>query len=306
MISFANGHFHSLFSDGDHTPTQLVKFAVGIGHKALILTDHDTVRGTYELQKEARKHGILTLLGCEFTVAEGFHMCGFDFDPQNAKMRALLDRIAFMQTERIRLLFEWGQKRGTLTSEITWQDVLNDFPNNNFFCGNQVQSSLLKRGLCKENEMNALFKANFSWIIKYEDELMKLIHDSTVPLKPSAAEVVETLKGAGGVAVMAHPHNVREKKADELREMGVMGFETHHPDLNDEDRAFFEAYCDKYSLYKCGGTDHGAVMAGIFTSDTAPKATENCRIFINDNGPGPETGGMSEENFMKLYHRTLG
>ncbi len=306
MVSFANCHFHSLYSDGDQTPTQLVDFADLIGHKALILTDHDTVRGTYELRKAARKKGILTLLGCEFTVAEGFHMCGFDFNPQNAKMSALLERIGFMQTERIRLLFEWGQKRGTLTREISWQEVLDDFPDNNFFCGNQVQASLLRRGLYSEKEMHALFKANFSWVVKYEDELMQLIHDSTVPLKPSAKEVIETVIAAGGVPVMAHPRGVRESRANELLDLGIMGFETHHPDLSDEDKTFFENFCDKHSLYKCGGTDHGAVMAGIFKKDTAPSVGADCRIFINDNDPGPESGGMTEESFMKLYNRSLG
>ncbi len=306
MISFANCHFHSLFSDGDHTPTQLVDFAVGIGHKALILTDHDTVRGTYELGSAARKKGILTLLGCEFTAAEGFHMCGFDFNPENTAMKLLLERIGIMQTARIKLLFEWGQKRGTLTREMSWQDVLDDFPDNNFFCGNQVQASLLRRGLYTEKEMHALFKANFSWVVKYEDELMQLIHDATVPLKPNAAELIKTIRGAGGVPVMAHPHNVRASRADELRELGLMGFEAHHPDLNEEDKAFFEEYCDRYSLYKCGGTDHSSVMAGIFHSDAVPTVESGCRVFINDNDPGPESGGMSEENFMKLYHRTLG
>lgn len=305
MISFANAHFHSLYSDGDQSPTDLVAFAKFIGHKALILTDHDTVKGYYELQSAARKEGILTLLGCEFSSAENYHICGFDFNTENEKMRALLERIGYMQTERTRLLFEWGQKRGTLTKKISWQEVLDDFPKNNYFCGNQVQASVLRRDLYKPNEMNALFKANFSWVIKYEDELNEKIAKLYAELKLSSKEIIETVRGAGGVPVMAHPRKMREEKADSLRELGIMGFETHHPDLSPEDEAFFNEYCDKYSLYKCGGTDHSSVMAGIFRSDVA-KPDVNCKTFTNDNDPGPESGGMSEENFMTLYHRKLG
>lgn len=64
---FANCHNHSTFSDGVYTPEQLVELAVKIGHRAIILTDHDTVRGNYFLQKAARKAGLLSLAGCEFT-----------------------------------------------------------------------------------------------------------------------------------------------------------------------------------------------------------------------------------------------
>ena len=134
MISYANCHFHSLYSDGDYSPTQLVKWAYEIGHKALILTDHDTIRGCYELQRAARKYGIITLVGCDFTPEEGYHMCGFDFNTENIKMRELLERISPMQTARSSLLFEWGQKRGSLRGGFTWQEVMDDFPDNNYYC----------------------------------------------------------------------------------------------------------------------------------------------------------------------------
>ena len=84
---FANCHTHSTFSDGVYSPEELVDLAVKIGHKALILTDHDTVRGTYFLSKAARKAGLLSLLGCEFTSVgpegQNVHLVGFDFNPDN-------------------------------------------------------------------------------------------------------------------------------------------------------------------------------------------------------------------------------
>lgn len=57
---FANCHNHSTFSDGMHTPEQLVSLAKQIGHRAIVLTDHDTVRGTYFLEKAARRAGLLS------------------------------------------------------------------------------------------------------------------------------------------------------------------------------------------------------------------------------------------------------
>ena len=76
---FASCHNHSTFSDGVYTPERLVALAKGLGHGGIILTDHDTVRGTYFLQKEARKQGLLSLLGCEFSTLHkgvGVHLLG--------------------------------------------------------------------------------------------------------------------------------------------------------------------------------------------------------------------------------------
>ena len=44
MVYFANCHLHSDISDSFHSPEAIVDIAKEIGHKALILTDHDTVR----------------------------------------------------------------------------------------------------------------------------------------------------------------------------------------------------------------------------------------------------------------------
>ena len=91
---FANSHNHSTFSDGVYTPEQIASMAKKLGYKAVVLTDHDTVRGTYFMQKAARKEGFLTLLGCEITTAEfgceaGFHLLGFDLLSLNLQYHQL-------------------------------------------------------------------------------------------------------------------------------------------------------------------------------------------------------------------------
>ena len=59
---FANCHFHSTFADGEYHPEKLVSLAKTLGHRALILTDHDTVRGTWFLQNAARRAGAAKVL----------------------------------------------------------------------------------------------------------------------------------------------------------------------------------------------------------------------------------------------------
>ena len=64
---FASCHNHSTFSDGEYSPEKLAEIAKSEGHGGIILTDHDTVRGTYFVNKEARRLGLKSILGCEFS-----------------------------------------------------------------------------------------------------------------------------------------------------------------------------------------------------------------------------------------------
>jgi len=287
-VYFANCHMHSTFSDGIYTPEELVNLAAGLGHKAVILTDHDTIRGTYFMKKAARKAGLLCMTGIEFTTTDG-HLVGLDFNTENVRMREFLARISPMQTERTHLMFDWGLERGSLREGITWQDVLDFWPDNDYLCNDQVFRVMLEKGIYKEDEYNDLFlKPNFSYKLGLEGK----IHDIIGIDLPDLEETIAVIRAAGGVPVLAHPQG-RQKRADEYRQLGIMGFETHHSDLTPDVEEFFDAYCTEYNLYKMGGTDHSSVLAGYGGS-----AVEQART--------PDTGGVTEENFMKLWRRELG
>jgi len=187
------------------------------------------------------------------------------------------------------MLFDYGMKEGLLRGGITWQDVLDRFPDNDYFCNNQVFVLMVERGIYKPEEyMWGFFKPNFSYKLSMEPELAAGIKEIYSWGIPDLEEVVAAVRHAGGVPVVAHPSGL-EKHADELLKMGVMGFETHHPSISEECKAFFDAYCTEHRLYKLGGTDHSGPMG---CPDTA--------------SPEADCGGTSEAEFMKLYRRELG
>ena len=290
---FANCHNHSTFSDGVYTPERMVELAAKAGYGAIVLTDHDTVRGTYFLQKAARRAGLLSLLGCEFSTKHrgvGFHLVGFDFNPDFKPMQELLAYASARQTKRSKLLFDWGLERGTLREGITWQDVLDYAPDNDYFCNNQVFDCMVARGIYRELEYDAFLKSNFAahhlGISAQLDEALNIPY-------PALEDVVRIIKEAGGVPVIAHPHR-RAEYLDELLSMGVMGFETRHPDLTADECKFYDRVCEEHRLYRCGGTDHSGILGGLMEKMPAEHAV------------GPERGYMTEESFMKLYRRTLG
>ncbi len=73
MQDFVHLHNHTHYSilDAACTPKTLIKAAVEDNHKALALTDHGVMFGSYEFYKLARKNDIKPILGFEAYVANG-------------------------------------------------------------------------------------------------------------------------------------------------------------------------------------------------------------------------------------------
>ena len=104
-------------------------------------------------------------------------------------------------------------------------------------------------------------------------------------------EAIRIILKAGGVPVLAHPHE-QQSYIDELLRAGLMGIEVNHPMLTEEERAVFIKIADEKKLYKTCGTDHSGVLGGY--------------LQFGNHECDPLTCGMDEEDFMKLYRRELG
>ncbi len=288
---FASCHNHSCYSDAEYSPEELCSLASELGHGGIIITDHDTVKGTYFAVKAARKLSMKSMLGCEFTTYHGnvgVHLLGFDFNPDNGKMAELLAYGSGVQSSRSEVLFNMGLERGTLREGLSWQDVLDDFPYNDYFCCDQVFRSMVKRGIYAPEEYDLFRKPNFSYALKLEDKVEEITGKSYRNI--STERAVKTILEAGGVPVVAHPNGLM-KYAGEFLDMGVMGFETHFPGCTEKEFDFFEEVCREKKLYKMGGSDHSGILGGPGADDLP------CP---------PEHSGIDEENFMLIYERRLG
>ncbi len=296
---FASCHNHSIYSDGEYTPELLVRIAKNMGHGGIILSDHDTVAGYPFIKEAADKAGLLTMLGCEFTTfhttkdgkTHGIHLLGYAFDPEDKKMKEIIDYGSSVQTSRSKLMFEWGLERGTIREGCTWEDVLADHPNHNYFCNNEVFASFMKREIYKYSEYDNFVKQNFSYkYVGRDEEIAEITGKSYKNIH--TGDVVKAILEAGGVPIIAHPRRLGQY-ADELLALGVLGFETRHAALSDGEHAFFEEYCLSHNLYRLGGSDHENVLGGLLS-------------FGEENSSKYEMSGVEEDRFMELYNRTLG
>ena len=301
MKIFASCHNHSCFSDAEYSPEKLVEIAHGLGHGGIILTDHDTVKGTYFINKAARRLGMKSILGCEFSTyynGMGIHLLGFDFNPDHPKMKATLEYGSSVQTSRSEAMFKMGLERGSLREGITWQDVRDAFPYNDYICNNQVFKVMEDKGIYKHEEYeDVFFYPNFSSKLGLQEKIREITGKSSRDVHTE--DVIKAIRAAGGVPVVAHPAG-KEHIAEELIELGVMGFETRHsifrPERGkggEESRLFFEKLCEKHNLYKMGGSDHEGELGGFLEFGDKYYCPE-------------ELSGIPEEDFMKIYERRLG
>ncbi len=295
---FASCHNHSVYSDGEWTPELLVRTARCMGHGGIILTDHDTVAGYPFIKKEAEKYGMLTMIGCEFTTYHtskegkelGIHLLGFDFDPDNKRMAEILAYGSSVQTERSKLMMQWGLERGTLREGCTWEDVVADHPYHTYFCNNEIFASFMKRDIYKYSEYDDFRKPNFSYSLGLEDKIEEITGKSYRNIKTS--DVIEAIKAAGGVPVIAHPHGLM-KYAEEFYDLGAMGFETRTSEMTPTEHEYFENFCKERNLYRLGGADHENVLGGLLSFGDAYASKY-------------ELSGVPEDRFFELYERRLG
>ncbi len=64
-------HCHTVASDGDMQPEELVQNAIKRGYKAICLTDHNTVSNVEEVKRCAEKYGLIAAGGIEWTTFWG-------------------------------------------------------------------------------------------------------------------------------------------------------------------------------------------------------------------------------------------
>lgn len=287
---FANTHLHSDLSDGLWSPEKLVELGQQIGHKAMLLTDHDTIAGYHRFNQACRKAGMLTMIATEPSVTTSFgrmHLVLIDFNPEDKEMRAYLARQSSRMRDYTWTCFKEAEEKGLLRPGITWQDVENAYPDVTYLCNHWVFRLMVEKGIYTQEEIETIVQPLFTRDKKTQLEIKAR---NGILLEP-AEEVIQICLNAGGVPIIAHPTKTAsyffEEETEKYVKMGVMGFEVNHPIMSEEEKAFYTRVCDEHNLYKLGGIDHSGLLGGYSEAD-------------------PKDGYIDEENFMKLYKRELG
>lgn len=256
--NFANMHLHSTHSDGQFTPYQLAVLAKSLGYRGVVVSDHDVISGVNELTHAAQKVGIESMSGVEFCCeqwGEEFHILGYDFDINNAELINFVERLCKYRNDHTRAIFEAGVSCGVL-KDITWQEVRDLNPENEWFCNDQVCKALVKKGVIQKEDWRLE-----DWHLIENNNFSGDSHSPISIELASVKEAIENIRKAGGIAVLAHPKN-QYQYVGKLVDIGIQGIEVCHPMLNEEEQKAFRLKAEELGLYKTGGTDHTGPMGG--------------------------------------------
>ncbi len=253
-------HLHSHFSDGDLSPSQLIKECKKNGLKYVALTDHNVIGGIPAAIKEGNKIGINVITNCsaEFTChyeEKTQHVLGYFMDPENTRLNSFLSSqkkigIAYNR-EIVEILKKCGFKislkkiydanHGKIENSHFWEAIHNNKANRRILKILQIKS---KRGFNKK------FLKDDPCGIKKE--------------KPTIKRTINMINKADGIAVLAHPFWKRttlleiEKQITEFQKLGLKGIEVCYCRHTQEQALSLHEIAKANFLYETIGSDfHG-------------------------------------------------
>ncbi|MFD7433552.1 PHP domain-containing protein [Streptomyces sp. NPDC059861] len=279
-------HTHSTASDGTDTPAELVRNAAAAGLDVVGLTDHDTTRGHAEAI-EALPEGLTLVTGAELscrTDGIGMHMLAYLFD---AEEPALLAERELVRDDRVPRAKGMIAKLNELGVPVTWEQVAR-IAGEGSVGRPHVATALVELGVVPSVgdafTQDWLADGGRAYVGKHE----------TDPF-----EAIRLIKGAGGVAVFAHPgaakrgRTVPESVIAELAAVGLDGIEVDHMDHDPDTRARLRGLAKELGLLVTGSSDyHGSrktVALGEYATD--PEVYGEITRRATGAFPVPGTGG---------------
>lgn len=247
----ADLHVHTDISDGSLNLTETLKLAKKNNIMHLGITNHDTVKGLSEAVIKGREEGVKVIPGIEisaydFESGKKVHILGFNFDIEGKNIKKLcnpiLERRNINSIWQINRLISNGYK-------INIENILSRAKNSGIIYKQHIMAELTDAPYA-DKEYTVLYK-----------QLFKGGGICDRDIEYAAAEAaVRAIKEDGGVAVLAHPGQLKSYGIIErLIKEGLDGIELYHVDHSEEDHRKINEYCKIYNLIATGGSDfHGA------------------------------------------------
>lgn len=243
-------HIHTYYSDGVFSPEKIVDTAVDVGLQAIAITDHDNVLAYDVAKKHIKEKGLedkLELIrGIEVnTLYKNYevHILGYFMNPENSDFQAMLkaqQQARIKQTKEIIALL--SKKEGI---KVKFDDI----------------KKLVAEGGSIGRPHIAKAITNVGGTTNVMDAYAKYIHeDSPVYVQRktvSPQDAVEIIYDAGGIPVIAHPHDldIAETLIKDLMNYGLRGIEAYHRKHSPACVEYFSSMAEELGLIVTGGSD---------------------------------------------------
>ena len=249
-------HTHTTHSDGTTSIQDNVRDAVAAGLTGLGVTDHDTTSPYEEAFAAAEGTGLVIVPGVEFSAeldGSSVHVLGYWVDPADEPLQAEMDRLRNERERRAEQIVEKFHALDVPVSLARVHELAGEAP----IGRPHIARAVLETGAVQT--MQEVFDVYLA------DDGPAYVPKYAV----SPVRAVELLRGAGGVAVLAHPGLFGARNQDEpglsdeaveaMVAAGLAGIEADHPDHTDANRAHYRDLARAHGLVVTAGSDyHGA------------------------------------------------
>ncbi len=244
-------HTHSTASDGQYSPTELMRLAKENGITVIALTDHDTVSGVAEAKSEADRLGMKFVPGIEISADSeigSMHILGYNIDPKNIKLINTCEWFVNQRQERANKIFCFLEERGVPLS----RESVEKYSNGGLLIRPHFARAMVDAGYV-QNTREAFDK--------YLDvpEVRNIKRE-----KLSPEQSFELIKGAGGIPVLAHPIQLKTDMtglSDVVKKLsgkGLVGMECYYSTHTREQVKSYLNIAKENGLYVTAGSDfHG-------------------------------------------------
>ena len=241
-------HTHTTHSDGSDTPEELVGKAARAGAVALAITDHDTGSGLAEGKRAARQFGIEFVYGIEISAEYSpgtMHLLGYCIDS------------TAIESDLVELKYACDQRNPQIAARL--QELGMDIPYE------EVQA--LAGGEMVGRPHFARLMVQKGYVASIQDAfnrfLAKGTHAYVEKLRLSPDSAIDLIHRAGGVAVLAHPYQLKLSSLDavddlaaELAGSGLDGIEAVYSRHSEEERSAYGEIARRHQLLITGGSDY--------------------------------------------------
>lgn len=243
-------HTHTTNSDGEHTPTEVIEKAIQNNIGILAITDHDNISGLSSIPYD-KYPNIKIIPGVEITVKQDkgrMHILGLDIDYKNKQLNDFLKQMKINNLENLKRIVAYLKEQGIKFNENDLEAIYQKNTN--------VGRPDIAKLLIKECYVSSVQEAFDEYLI----EAFNMVrHKNTGYTYNDALKAIEN---ANGISILAHPNSLElnnfefEELLKDMIECGLQGLEVFHPNMNEEERAFYMDMVKKYNLLYSGGSDY--------------------------------------------------
>ena len=245
----ADLHCHSVVSDGTLTPEALAVRAKNNGVQIWSLTDHDELGGQQPAKQAALDLGMQYVCGVEISVTwceQTVHIVGLDVDADNQALINGLYKTRNGRSERAKEMSAQLEKVGIPSA---YEGALHFVGNPELVSRTHFARYLVEAGFCKSTD-----EVFTHYLIEGKPGFVPHAW-------ASLEQAVTWIKGAGGVAVIAHPGRYRYTSLqltqlyEQFKDLGGRGIEVVTGSHSASEFKTFAKVAQQYDFLASRGSD---------------------------------------------------